>query len=69
MQLLPAHLHMDSDAAGRALTQIFSRALPQVTEDGIRQVMDLVWAAEKFTAVKGSPAKYLDLSYLHAASA
>lgn len=67
VQLLPARLNMPVGAAGRAFDGVFSQPRPQVSEDGVRQVMDLVWAAEKFTAVKGSPAKYMDLSYLQQA--
>ncbi len=69
VQLLPARLNMPADAAARALARIYSRPRPQVSEDGVKQVMDLVWAAEKFTAAKGSPAKYMDLSYLREADA
>lgn len=69
VQLLPARLNMPADAAARALARIYSQPRPQVTEDGVRQVMDLVWAAEKFTVTKGSPAKYMDLSYLREAEA
>ncbi len=64
VQLLPARLNMAADAAGRALERVFCQPRPQITEDGVRQVMDLVWAAEKFTAAKTDPAKYMDLSYL-----
>lgn len=65
--LLPARLNMAVDSAMRALERVFRRPRPQITEDGVRQVMDLVWAAEKFTAAKGDAAKYMDLSYLQAA--
>ncbi len=67
IRLLPAHLNMPADAAGRTLADIYSLPRPQITEDGVRQVMDMVWAAEKFTIPQGSPSKYLDLSYLQAA--
>ena len=67
VQLLPARLNMAADEADRALARVFSRPRPQVTEEGVRQVMDLVWASEGFTAVQGSPAKYMDLSYLREA--
>jgi ABC-type nitrate/sulfonate/bicarbonate transport system substrate-binding protein len=67
--LLRARVDMAPDAAAAALTRMYSRAYPQITEDGVRQVMDMVWAAEKFTAVKGSPGKYMDLSYLREAAA
>lgn len=66
--LLPAHLNMPADAAAQALQRVFSRPPPQVTADGVQQVMDLVWPAEQFTTAKGSPSKYMDLSYLEAAS-
>jgi ABC-type nitrate/sulfonate/bicarbonate transport system substrate-binding protein len=69
LPLLPARLNMASDAAARALARVFSRPRPQVSEDGVRQVMDLVWASEKFTAEKSSPAKYMDLRYLQEADA
>lgn len=69
VKLLPIHLNMPADAAGRTFERMFSRPRPQITEDGVAQVMELVWAAEKFTAAKGSPAKYMDLSYLRAAGA
>jgi ABC-type nitrate/sulfonate/bicarbonate transport system substrate-binding protein len=67
IRLLPAHLNMPADAAGRALVSIFSRPRPHITEDGVRQVMALVWAAEKFTVPQGSPSKYMDLRYLQMA--
>ncbi len=67
VQLLPARLNMTADAAARALARVFSRPRPQVTDEGVRQVMDLVWASEKYAATKGSPNKYMDLSYLREA--
>ena len=67
--LLRTRVDMAPDAAAAARLRVFSRPRPQISEDGVRQVMDLVWAAEKFTAPKGNPSKYLDLSYLQAASA
>ena len=69
VQVLPARLNMAADEATRALQRVFSRPRPQVTEEGVRQVMDLVWASERFEAAKGSPAKYMDLSYLREADA
>lgn len=65
--LLPARLNMAADSAMLALERVFRRPRPQITEDGVRQVMDLVWAAEKFTTTKSSAGKYMDLSYLQAA--
>jgi ABC-type nitrate/sulfonate/bicarbonate transport system substrate-binding protein len=65
--LLRTRVDMAPDAAAAALARVFSRPRPQVTEAGVRQVMDLVWAAEKFTAPKDSAVKYMDLSYLQEA--
>jgi ABC-type nitrate/sulfonate/bicarbonate transport system substrate-binding protein len=62
---LPARLNMAADAAARALARVFSRARPQVTADGVSQVMELVWAAEGYTQAQPSPEKYFDLSYLN----
>jgi len=69
VRLLPARLNMPPDAAAAALKRIYSRPRPQVTADGVREVIDLVWASEKFTAPKGTPDKYMDLSYLARAAA
>lgn len=67
--LLRTRVDMAPDAAAAALARVYSRPRPQVSEDGVRQVMDLVWAAEKFTVAKGSAVKYMDLSYLQEAGA
>ncbi len=62
--LLRTRVDMARDAAAAALKRVYSRPRPQVSEDGVRQVMDLVWAAEKFTVAKGNPSKYMDLSFV-----
>lgn len=69
IQILPAHLNMPADAAARALTGVYGRPRPQISEAGVSQAIELVWAAEKFTPPKGKPAKYMDLSYLQEAGA
>lgn len=69
VRLLPARLNMPADAAARALPRQFGQPLPQITEAGVAQVIALVWAAEKFSPPMAQPSKYLDLSYLRAASA
>lgn len=69
VQLLPARLNMAADVAAQALQRVFSRPRPQIAEDGVRQVMDFVWASEKYTAAKSSAAQYLDVSYLREADA
>lgn len=69
VRLLRMHVDMAPQDAAGALAHVFSRPHPQVSEDGLRQVVDLVWAAEKFTAAKGDAAKYMDMSYLREALA
>lgn len=64
ISLLPVRLNMAPDAAGRALARVFSRPRPQVTADGVAQVMELVWAAEGYRQPMSSPDKYFDPSYL-----
>ncbi len=67
VRLLPAHLDMPADLALRSLKRVYSQPLPQLTEAGVSQALDLVWAAEKYTAPKSAPAKYMDLSFLREA--
>lgn len=67
VRLLPARIAMPLDAAVRALKQVYSQPRPQLSAEGVRQVMTLVWAAEGFAAPMGDPAKYFDTSYLQAA--
>jgi ABC-type nitrate/sulfonate/bicarbonate transport system substrate-binding protein len=67
IRLLPARIAMPSDAAARALAQVYRQPRPQLSEDGVRQVMALVWAAEQFPTPMGSPAKYFDTRYLQKA--
>lgn len=61
--ILPARLNIDPQVAGRAFDEIGKRRRPEVTPEGIGQVIDIVWAAEGLKGVPGEPAKYLDLSY------
>ncbi len=67
--LFPSSLKLDAQSATAALSRIFSQPYPRITEDGVRQVVEMVWASEKFTSAKGSPEKYMDLSYLREAGA
>lgn len=65
--LLPARLGTPADAATGALKTVFAKARPQLTDAALREVIDLVWAAEGYTAAKGEPARYCDLQFLRAA--
>ena len=69
VELLPARLGMAADAAAGALKRVYSRPRPAITADGIRQVMELVWAAEGYSHPMDGPEKYFDLSYLAEADA
>lgn len=68
VRLLPARLNMEAGAAAAALKRIYSQPRPEITADGLRQVIDIVWDAEGFAAPKGEPQKYMDLGYLARAS-
>ena len=61
--LFPSRLKLDNAAAAGVLSRIFSLPFPQVTESGVLEVIDTVWASEKFTSAKGGADKYMDLSY------
>ncbi|MDP2238824.1 MAG: ABC transporter substrate-binding protein [Burkholderiales bacterium] len=63
IQLLPARLNISAEAASKAYDRYATRGMPQLTSDGLRQVIDVVWEAEGLKSPQGAPGKYLDLSY------
>lgn len=65
--LLPARLNIDRATAEQSYTQIATCSLPSITLGSLRQVIDVVWAAEGLKSVPGEPESYLDLSYLNKA--
>ncbi len=67
IRLLPARLNIDAATAQQAYAQMATQSLPSVTQEGLRQVIDIVWAAENLPGTQGAPEKYMDLSYLHKA--
>jgi len=67
IRLLPARLNIDRATASRAYDQIAGQPLPQITADGLRQIIDIVWASEGLPEPHGKPENYLDLSYLNKA--
>ena len=67
IRLLPARLNIDRATASRAYDQIAGQPLLQITADGLRQVIDIVWASEGLPEPHGKPETYLDLSYLNKA--
>jgi ABC-type nitrate/sulfonate/bicarbonate transport system substrate-binding protein len=62
IDMLPARLAISTAAARSGLENFVKRPPPQLTEDGMRQVIDTVWEAEGYTQPKGGPAKYMELS-------
>jgi len=68
IRLLPARLELDAKAATAGLAQMAARPQPEITAAGLRQVIDVYWAAENLKTPKPAPEKYLDLSYLATAT-
>jgi ABC-type nitrate/sulfonate/bicarbonate transport system substrate-binding protein len=67
IKLLPDRLNIKGEVASRAFARFVQRPRPSVMPDSLRQVIDIVWAAEGFEGRPGAPEKYLDLGYLHTA--
>lgn len=67
--LLPARLGLSGAAAGAALDEFAGHPLPQITAEGMREVIDVVWGAEGYTAPRGAPEKYLDTGFARRARA
>jgi hypothetical protein len=64
-----ARLKTDPQQTAAAYLAFTSRPRADLTADALQQVIDAVWDAERFTQSKGSPGKYMDLSYLARARA
>jgi ABC-type nitrate/sulfonate/bicarbonate transport system substrate-binding protein len=65
IRLLPARLNIDRATAAHAYDQIAAQPLPQITPEGLRQVIAVVWASEGLSGSPAAPEKYMDLSYLN----
>lgn len=61
--ILLARLDVDAAVASKAFDQIVQRPRPEIREEGLRQVIDVVWDAEGLALPKGGPEKYMDLTY------
>jgi len=68
ISILTARINMHPDDAARAYDAFVGFPPPEITPDGMRQVIDVVWDAEGYTASKPGPDKYMDLSYKRKAS-
>jgi ABC-type nitrate/sulfonate/bicarbonate transport system substrate-binding protein len=67
--LLPKRLTIAPRAASAALSEYARRPKPAIVDDGMQQVIDIVWEAEGYSRPKGSSDRYLDLSYMSRALA
>src|SRR5207245_2250224 len=67
IKLLPSRLNIDRATAEAAYEQIATLPLPAISDDGLRQVIPIVWASEGLPGAQGATAKYMDLSYLNTA--
>ncbi len=63
IRILSARVKTDANTARLAYEQLVERPTPAITPEGMRQVIDIVWASERYSGPKGAPEKYMDLSY------
>jgi ABC-type nitrate/sulfonate/bicarbonate transport system substrate-binding protein len=65
--LLPAHLHVMPVVAADAYAQFAAHPVPEITDEGLEQVVSVVWDAERLAPPQGAPRRYADASYIEAA--
>ena len=65
--ILLARLRVGLEDAGEAFEKYASRGLPMITDDGLRQVIEIVWDAEGLPLPPAPPGKYSDWTFLSAA--
>lgn len=65
--LLPQRLAVAPKAASAALERFASRARPRISSEGLQQVIDTYWDAERLAKAKRAPATYMDLAYMQRA--
>jgi ABC-type nitrate/sulfonate/bicarbonate transport system substrate-binding protein len=64
LEIFPKRLDIDAKAADAALERFASRPRPQMSAEGLSQVVETVWEGEGRTGVQGRADKYMDLTYL-----
>jgi ABC-type nitrate/sulfonate/bicarbonate transport system substrate-binding protein len=64
LRVLPEHLHIAPQAATAALQGYAQRLRPQMSDESLQQVIDIVWQAEGYEQPKGPPRRYLDPGYM-----
>ncbi|HET9664549.1 MAG TPA: ABC transporter substrate-binding protein [Burkholderiales bacterium] len=68
IDILRARLDIDSAAVSETFDQFAHRPRPEIRQEGLRQVIDVVWEAENFPLPRGEPRMYMDTTYLAKAS-
>lgn len=63
LDVLPERLALAPRAALSALERFTEREPPEITPEGMRQVVEIVWDAEGYAGPGGAPEKYMDVSY------
>lgn len=66
--LLPSRLKASPEAASRAFADFVAHPVPELTIEGLKQVVTVVWNAEERAYPQGAPGRYADFSYLRAAA-
>ncbi len=67
--VLPSRLNMSRDVAVAAFDDYTRHPVPEITAQGMREVIDIVWNAEGYRGPKGAAENYLDLAYAQLAQA
>ena len=63
IDMLRSRLELDAEPAAKAFDEQVKRPRPEIRQEGLRQVIDVVWDAEGFALPKGEPERYMDLTY------
>lgn len=63
MTILSERLKSDRLEADEVYEDYVEQPRPEIQHEGLRQVIDVVWDAERFAQPKPDPGKYLDLAY------
>jgi ABC-type nitrate/sulfonate/bicarbonate transport system substrate-binding protein len=69
MRILPARLNLDPEAAADAFDGFAQREFPELTAEGLSQVIDIVWEVEGYSWPKPGAQRYFDPSFLRKAGA
>ena len=67
--MLPAHLKTSDAVAGKALEEFAMRSRPRLAREGVEQVIETYWRAERLPGPRPSPEKYMDVAYMERALA